>query len=81
MFKYLPFADMIDMCFSYYVPFFVSSLILTGVNICEVESPCKNGALCIDRCPDYLCICTDPCFTGKNCDIRKETSFCYYMLL
>lgn len=35
------------------------------------NSPCKNGAACVNRYNDYLCMCPGG-FTGKNCDTGEQ---------
>ncbi|CAH2315846.1 crumbs homolog 2 isoform X1 [Pelobates cultripes] len=46
------------------------------IDECE-DSPCENGATCVDVVNDYLCICPAPvldavAWGGKNCSIKLE---------
>ena len=39
----------------------------SDVNECLDNSPCKNGATCVNNVGGYQCLCA-PGYTGQHCD-------------
>ena len=44
-----------------------SMFAFSDVNECLVNSPCKNGATCVNHVGEYQCLCA-PGYTGQHCD-------------
>lgn len=48
------------------------------VNHC-VNDPCENGQ-CLNKLNSYICNCSAG-FTGKNCEISKQSKFCHTIII
>lgn len=74
---HLLFVFLFFLCFSFffnYYNFNYISIILTDVNECT-NSPCKNGATCVNLQGGYRCDCKSG-YSGSNC----ETGDCGFVV-
>ena len=48
----------------------IFSVLVIGVDNCEIKKPCMNGGECMDTETDigYICNCTNE-FEGQNCTL------------
>ena len=64
----LKIRDYNKLIYHYFLLYMMSSMfVFSDVNECLVNSPCKNGATCVNHVGEYQCLCA-PGYTGQHCD-------------